>query len=98
MSVINVILIAVVAMTFVIVLLALPLIFALNGWDAWRAIPPNVYARERMELFRLRPQVLWVALGVVGFLARLCQWFHWRMAYDIVDGLSVGLLGLLLTA
>lgn len=93
----TVILIAIIAMALVVVW-TLPLIFAIRGWDAWRAIPSDVYARERMSLFRLRPFVLWVAFGVASYLGSVCQWLHWQMAYEIVDGLSLGLLALLLTA
>jgi hypothetical protein len=97
MSVIKASLMAMVAMASVIAM-ALPLIFAVKGRAAWETIPPDVYARERMTIFRLRPLALWGVLGIVGLVGRACEWLHWQTGGDVVEGMMAGMLGLLLTA
>lgn len=97
MSLIKVSLMAVVAMASVIAM-ALPLILAVKGWAAWEAIPRDVYARERMTIFRLRPLALWSVFGIVSLVGRVCEWLHSPAGDDLVEGLLPGMMGLLLTA
>ena len=97
MNVLNVTLVAIAAMAGVAVV-SLPLIAALSGLAAWQAIPREVYAREQQSLLRLRPTVFWVVLGVVGSVARACEWVHWANAERLLDGFNTAMLGAVLIA
>jgi len=93
----NVTLLAITMMVLVAIM-TLPLIFGFRAWDAWQAIPRDVYARNRMTLFHLRSSVLWIAWCIINLLGRTCQWLQLPAFYTIIEPISIGFLGLLLTA
>jgi hypothetical protein len=95
MSVFQVILFAIVAMAGVAVM-TLPLIVGARGWEAWQAIPREVYASTPQRVGRLRPIHLWITAGAIGCVGRIIEWAHQGTLNTLTESVSYLILGAVL--
>ncbi len=95
MSLIYITLLAIVAMAGVAAI-TVPCIVGLLGWEAWQAIPGEVYARRPQRAGRIRPLQLWIAYGVIACIGRIFEWMHQKSLSQLAESVSWLVLGVVL--
>lgn len=96
MTVLNVILVTLFAMLG-IALMTIPLIVAMKGWEAWQALPKEVYAQERQQIIGLRPITMWVGLALLAGFADISEWLYWPLTHAATQSLGFGIIGVILS-
>lgn len=88
MSVLEVALIAIVAMVGV-ALMTLPVIFFIKAKDAWQNIPREVYAPHQQRLAGIRPIYFWIAYAMLNQIGKAFEWLGWPLAERIAEDISL---------
>ena len=81
-----------------LVVMTMPLIFAVKGWGAWQSLPRDIYAPYQQRILGVRPSRFWVAIMAVSLVTDLFKYVWLKSVVDFLSLITLIFMGFLLAA